>query len=55
MKEFFINHICTAPPGMPEFCAQRYEVLVTVAVTALALAAISATAFIVGRRMGLIR
>lgn len=54
MKEFFINHICTAPPGVPDYCARHYDILIPVVVTALVLAAISAMAFIVSRRMGLL-
>lgn len=54
MKEFFINHICTAPPEVPDYCATHYDILVPVVVSALVLGAISAAAFIVSRRMGLL-
>ena len=54
MKDFFINHICTAPPGAPEFCAERYDILVPVVVSALVVGAMTTVAFIISRRMGLL-
>ena len=54
MKEFFINHICTAPPGAPDYCARHYDILVPVVVSALVVGAITMAAFIVSRRLGLL-
>ena len=54
MKEFFINHVRTAPLRAPDFCTTQYDILVPVVVSSLVVGAIPLAACIVSRRMSLI-